>query len=125
MGSVPFGEIRAPNVLVLDLHEIIAGKLMALIDRHAMQDPPVHDDYELDRRRITGAILAITLQRDVGEFLIVYDDKSVLRHRVAPHLILAFHQLGCDGTEHLPLDPVAGGRLSVLKRTFSVAKVAG
>jgi predicted nucleotidyltransferase component of viral defense system len=38
MDSVPLGEMRASNVLVLDLHEIIAGKLVALIDRNAARD---------------------------------------------------------------------------------------
>ena len=45
MDSVPLGDIRARDVLVLDIHEIVAGKLVALIDRHAARDL-------LDARRI-------------------------------------------------------------------------
>ena len=38
MESLPLGGVRAKHVLVLDLHEIVAGKLVALIDRHAARD---------------------------------------------------------------------------------------
>lgn len=38
MGSRPLGEMQASDVLVLDLHEIVAGKLVALVDRHAARD---------------------------------------------------------------------------------------
>jgi len=38
MESVPLSDMRARDVLVLDLHEIVAGKLVALIDRHAARD---------------------------------------------------------------------------------------
>jgi hypothetical protein len=34
MPSTALGEARAEQVLVLDLHEIVAGKLAALFDRH-------------------------------------------------------------------------------------------
>ena len=38
MGSLPLGDIQVKDVLVLDLHEIVAGKLVALVDRHAARD---------------------------------------------------------------------------------------
>lgn len=38
VSSVALGDIRASDVLVLDLQEIIAGKLVALFDRHAARD---------------------------------------------------------------------------------------
>ena len=38
MESLPLGGMQAKDVLVLDLHEIVAGKLVALIDRHAARD---------------------------------------------------------------------------------------
>ena len=38
MESRPFGELRTSRVLVLDLHEIIAGKIVALLDRHVARD---------------------------------------------------------------------------------------
>ncbi len=38
MESRPLGDMRASEVLVLDLQEIVAGKLVALIDRHAARD---------------------------------------------------------------------------------------
>jgi hypothetical protein len=38
MNSVQLGAARAKDVLVVDLHEIIAGKLVALLDRRAARD---------------------------------------------------------------------------------------
>lgn len=38
MSSVPLGNVRTDGILVLDLHEIVAGKLVALMDRHAARD---------------------------------------------------------------------------------------
>ena len=38
MESLPLGGMQAKDVLILDLHEIVAGKLVALIDRHAARD---------------------------------------------------------------------------------------
>ncbi|MBI1330266.1 MAG: nucleotidyl transferase AbiEii/AbiGii toxin family protein [Alphaproteobacteria bacterium] len=38
MSSVPLGTMHADGILVLDLHEIVAGKLVALMDRHAARD---------------------------------------------------------------------------------------
>ena len=38
MDSRPLAEVQASDVLVLDLHEIVAGKLVALVDRHAARD---------------------------------------------------------------------------------------
>ncbi len=61
--SVPLGEMRASDVLVLDLHEIVAGKLVALIDRHAARDlfdaRRILSIDGLDWRRIKAAVLAI------------------------------------------------------------------
>jgi predicted nucleotidyltransferase component of viral defense system len=60
--SVPLGNIRARNILVLDLHEIVAGKLVALIDRHAARDlfdaRRITSIEGLDWRRIKAAVLA-------------------------------------------------------------------
>jgi len=38
MDSVPVGEVCAQGVAVLDIHEIVAGKLVALVDRRAARD---------------------------------------------------------------------------------------
>ncbi|WP_333666713.1 nucleotidyl transferase AbiEii/AbiGii toxin family protein [Parvibaculum sp.] len=38
VSSVALGEVRASDVLVLDIHEVVAGKLVALFDRHAARD---------------------------------------------------------------------------------------
>ncbi len=38
MESLPLGGTRGTDVLVLDLHEIVAGKLVALIDRQSARD---------------------------------------------------------------------------------------
>ena len=38
MESRHFGGVRTSRVLVLDLHEIVAGKIVALFDRHAARD---------------------------------------------------------------------------------------
>jgi len=38
MSSVPIGSYRATNVPVLDIHEIVAGKMVALMTRHAARD---------------------------------------------------------------------------------------
>jgi predicted nucleotidyltransferase component of viral defense system len=38
MSSAALGGLRADNALVLDIHEIVAGKLVALFDRHAARD---------------------------------------------------------------------------------------
>ena len=38
MNSVSLGDMRANDVLVLDIHEIVAGKLVALVDRCAARD---------------------------------------------------------------------------------------
>ena len=38
MGSVPIGSYRATNVPVLDIHEIVAGKMVALVTRRAARD---------------------------------------------------------------------------------------
>jgi len=63
MDSSVLGDIRARNILVLDLHEIVAGKLVALIDRHAARDlfdaRRILSIDGLDWRRIKAAVLAI------------------------------------------------------------------
>ena len=38
MRSLPLGDVQVKDVLVLDLHEVVAGKLVALISRHAARD---------------------------------------------------------------------------------------
>jgi hypothetical protein len=38
MSSAPIGSYRATNVPVLDIHEIVAGKMVALVTRHAARD---------------------------------------------------------------------------------------
>ena len=38
MRSIPLCDVQVKDVLVLDLHEVIAGKLVALISRHAARD---------------------------------------------------------------------------------------
>lgn len=63
MTSAPLGHMRARDVLVLDIHEIVAGKLVALIDRHAARD--LFDARRilsldgLDWSRIKTAVLAL------------------------------------------------------------------
>ena len=63
MESLPLGGIRAEGVLVLDLHEIVAGKLVALIDRHAARDlldvRRILSIEGLDWGRIKAAVLAM------------------------------------------------------------------
>ena len=63
MGSLPLGGMQAKDVLVLDLHEIVAGKLVALVDRHAARDlfdaRRILSINGLDWNRIKAAILAI------------------------------------------------------------------
>jgi hypothetical protein len=63
MDSGVLGDIRARNILVLDLHEIVAGKLVALIDRHAARDlfdaRRILSIDGLDWKRIKAAVLAI------------------------------------------------------------------
>jgi predicted nucleotidyltransferase component of viral defense system len=63
MESVPLSDMRASDVLVLDLHEIVAGKLVALIDRHAARDlfdaRRILSIDGLDWSRIKAAVLAI------------------------------------------------------------------
>ena len=38
MDSIRLGEAQATDVLVLDLEEVVAGKFVALLDRHAARD---------------------------------------------------------------------------------------
>jgi predicted nucleotidyltransferase component of viral defense system len=64
MDSVPLGDTRASNVLVLNLHEIVAGKLVALIDRCAVRDlfdaRRILSINGLDWRWIKAAVLGIS-----------------------------------------------------------------
>ena len=63
MESLPLGGMRAKDVPVLDLHEIVAGKLVALIDRHAARDlfdaRRILSIVGLDWNRIKAAVLAM------------------------------------------------------------------
>ena len=63
MESRALGEFRANSVLVLDLHEVVAGKVVALIDRHAARDlfdaRRILSIKGLDWRWIKAAVLAI------------------------------------------------------------------
>ena len=63
MESLPLGGMRAKDVLVLDLHEIVAGKLVALIVRHAARDlfdaRRILSVDGLDWDRIKAAVLAM------------------------------------------------------------------
>ena len=63
MESLPLGGILVKDILVLDLHEIIAGKLVALIDRHAARDlfdaRRILSIDGLDWNRIKAAVLAM------------------------------------------------------------------
>lgn len=62
MSSVALGDMRASDVLALDLHEVVAGKLVALFDRHAARDlfdgRRISSIEGLDWSRIRAAFLA-------------------------------------------------------------------
>ena len=62
MDSVDLGGVRASGVAVLDLHEVVAGKLVALIDRNAARDlfdaRRILDIDGLDWAKIKAAVLA-------------------------------------------------------------------
>ena len=63
MGSLPIGNVRARDVLVLNLHDVIAGKIVALVDRCAARDlfdaRRILSVEGLDWNRIKAAVLAI------------------------------------------------------------------
>lgn len=63
MNSVTFGDRQATNVLVLDRHEIVAGKLVALLSRRAARDlfdaRRIFVMSGLDWRSIKAAMLGI------------------------------------------------------------------
>ncbi len=63
MESLPIGDQQASNVLVLDLHEIVAGKLVALVDRQAARDlfdaRRILSVDALDWKQIKTAVLVI------------------------------------------------------------------
>lgn len=61
--SIALGGRQAKNVLVIELHEIVAGKLVALLDRRAARDlfdaKRIFEIKNLDWRKIIAAMLAI------------------------------------------------------------------
>ena len=63
MASRPLGNSQASDVLVLDLHEIVAGKIVALFSRRAARDlfdaRRILKIEELNWHRIKAAVLAI------------------------------------------------------------------
>ena len=63
MDSVRLADMHATNVLVLDIHEIVAGKMVALFDRHAARDifdaRRILSMTTLDWRWIKAAVLAV------------------------------------------------------------------
>ena len=63
MESLRLGDAYASNVQVLDLHEVVAGKLVALLDRHAARDlfdaRRILSIDMLDWHAIKAAVLAI------------------------------------------------------------------
>ncbi len=62
MSSVDFGGVRVPDVPVIDLHEIVAGKLVALLDRCTGRDlfdaRRILSVNDLDWRKVKAAVLA-------------------------------------------------------------------
>jgi len=69
MASVALGD-RAPSQgVVVDIHEVIAGKLVALIDRNAARDlfdaRRILEISDLDWRQIRAAVLAFGASRSV------------------------------------------------------------
>lgn len=96
MDSMKLAELQAKNVLVLDPHEIVAGKLVALFDRHAARDlfdaRRILSIEGLDWSRIKAAVLAIgaTGRRDWRAVSIesIKGDPQELRQKLAiclPH----------------------------------------
>lgn len=63
MNSVQLGAATAKDVLVIDLHEIVAGNLVALLDRRAARDlfdaRRIFDIPTIDWRQVKAAMLAI------------------------------------------------------------------
>ncbi|MBI1359278.1 MAG: nucleotidyl transferase AbiEii/AbiGii toxin family protein [Alphaproteobacteria bacterium] len=63
LNSITLGGRQAKDVLVIDLHEIVAGKLVALLDRRAARDlfdaNRIFAINDLDWRKILAAMLAI------------------------------------------------------------------
>ena len=62
MESADLGEIRASDILVLDIHEIIAGKIVALLSRRTVRDlfdaQRILSIDRLDWNRIKTAVIA-------------------------------------------------------------------
>ena len=92
MESLPLGDMRASDVLVLDLHEIVAGKLVALVDRHAARDLFDARRFlsidKLDWNRIKAAVLAMGAsgRRDWRAMSVdaIEGDPRELRNKLAP-----------------------------------------
>lgn len=63
MNSVQLGSATAKDVLVINLHEIVAGKLVALLDRRAARDlfdaRRIFNIPNIDWRQVKAAMLAI------------------------------------------------------------------
>ena len=63
MVSLPLGIMHASNILVLDLHEVVAGKLVALVDRHTARclfdARRILSIDKVDQNWIKAAVLAI------------------------------------------------------------------
>ena len=76
--------MRASDVLVLDLHEIVAGKLVALVDRNAARDL-------FDARRILSIA---QLDWSLHRLMVCGSDRSALQWR---------RDQAIDGTEALAL----------------------
>jgi predicted nucleotidyltransferase component of viral defense system len=69
MTSVALGDRAPSQAVVVDIHEVIAGKLVALIDRNAARDlfdaRRILDIPDLDWRQIRAAVLAFGASRSM------------------------------------------------------------
>jgi len=91
MSSIDLGGTRAIDVPVLDLHEVVAGKLVALIDRRAARDlfdaRRILDIPDLDWTQIKAAVLAYGAsgRRDWRQALVkdIGGDPRELRQKLA------------------------------------------
>lgn len=91
MDSAAMGDARARDVLVIDIHEIVAGKIVALIDRRAARDlfdaRRILSIEDLDWTRIRAAVLALGAsgRRDWREASVedIGGDPKELRQKLA------------------------------------------